>query len=147
MTISLKEITKDNWQEAIKLKVNKSQDSFVASNVYSIAESKFYPWSPMAIYHQDTMVGFLMYGEEDVEGHYCIIRLMIDKNHQGRGYGKAAMQQAIEQIKEKPGVKAILTSYEPDNEVAAKLYANLGFEKTGKIEYGEEVVQLKGVAW
>ena len=43
MTVELIEISIDNWQEAIKLDVKKDQKSFVASNVFTIAESKFYP--------------------------------------------------------------------------------------------------------
>jgi diamine N-acetyltransferase len=147
MTVTLKEITRNNWYEATKLRVHENQEKYVAPNLYSIAQSKFYPtWVPLAIYNGDgAMVGFVMYGVEDgdKEGDYWIIRLMIDKNHQGQGYGRAAMQAVLERIKALPTVKNIFVSYVPVNEVAEKLYASLGFEKTGTIEDGEEVVQLK----
>ncbi|HLF74624.1 MAG TPA: hypothetical protein VI524_09775 [Anaerolineales bacterium] len=34
-------VTKDNWNELIELKVREDQTHFVASNLYSIAESQF----------------------------------------------------------------------------------------------------------
>jgi diamine N-acetyltransferase len=147
MSITLKEVTRENWYEAAKLTVHESQQDFVASNLYSIAQSKFYPtWVPLAICNADgTMVGFLMYGEETEEkaGEYWIIRLMVDKDYQGQGYGRAAMLAAIERIKQQSNLKSIYTSYLPENTSAAKLYAGLGFEETGTIEDGEIVVQLK----
>ncbi len=87
--IELKEITKENYIEAVKLKVSTSQDNFVAPNVYSIAQSKFYPtWKPTAIYKDNNMIGFLMHGEDDLnegDGSIWIIRLMIDERFQGKG--------------------------------------------------------------
>ena len=44
MTISIREITVENWVEAVKLKVKKDQENFVASNAKSIAQSKFQPF-------------------------------------------------------------------------------------------------------
>ena len=41
MTVSLKEITESNFRECIKLTVGDADQQFVASNLYSIAESKF----------------------------------------------------------------------------------------------------------
>ncbi|HEY8601681.1 MAG TPA: hypothetical protein VIL85_24860, partial [Thermomicrobiales bacterium] len=69
MTVSLRDVTKENWQECIKLKLTPEQEHFVASNTYSLAESKFMPtFIPQAIYANmdgiegETMVGFVMYG-------------------------------------------------------------------------------------
>jgi hypothetical protein len=33
--------SRDNWRELVKLHVHESQNRFVASNVYSIAEAQF----------------------------------------------------------------------------------------------------------
>lgn len=41
MTIILKEITIENFVDAIKLEVKEEQRNFVASNATSIAQSKF----------------------------------------------------------------------------------------------------------
>lgn len=144
MTITLTKIDETNWQDAIQLSVEETQENYVASNVYSLTQSQFHrSWVPLGIYAKQTMVGFLMYGQDDTPGEYWIIRLMIDKKYQGRGYGRAAMQQIIEHLARHPETQAILTSYVPGNHIAAQLYAGLGFEKTGQIEEGEEVVRLQ----
>jgi len=140
VTTVLRPIDGRNWREAIKLDVAPDQRVFVASNVYSIAESKFEPEAvPMGIYAGDTMVGFLMFGVSGDE--MWVWRLMIDHRHQRRGYGRAAMSALVDDL-HAMGHQEIFVSYEPENAVAAQLYASLGFEDTGRIEDGEIVVRL-----
>jgi diamine N-acetyltransferase len=147
MAVVLKELTQDNWESCIDLKVHPEQENFVASNLYSIAESQFYPGCvPLAVYDDETLVGFIMYEPDTeckIEGVYFISRLMIDCTYQGKGYGCAAMQQVIERLKKNPNCQVIRTSYVPENTVAAKLYHNLGFVLTGEVEDGEIVVQME----
>ncbi len=104
-------------------------------------------WSnqPLAIYEGDEMVGFVMYNIEQTKGEGAFIsRVMIDHNHQGKGYGKAAFALLLEQIKTEAGPQCnhIGISYEPANDVARKLYASFGFAETGEIEHGEVVARL-----
>jgi diamine N-acetyltransferase len=147
MTITLKELTQENWKACIDLKVHPEQKDFVASNLYSIAESKFYPSCvPLAVYDNETLVGFIMYEpdlERKIEGAYCIYRLMIDCAHQGKGYGRVAMQQVIERLKKYSDCRVIRTSYVPENTIAAKLYYSLGFQPTGEISDGQICLQLR----
>ncbi|TMV52257.1 GNAT family N-acetyltransferase [Paenibacillus mesophilus] len=130
MSVTFREITEHNWEECVRLQVREGQERFVAPNVYSIAQAKYEPDKvPLAIYKDQTMVGFMMYGRDPDDGRYWILRLMIDKSYQGRGYGRAALQQAIALIKSKPDCSKDLTiSFKPDNEAASKLYKSLGFE-------------------
>jgi diamine N-acetyltransferase len=141
-TVYVKEINQDNWKQAIRIDVAPEQRRFVASNLYSIAESKFNPtFVPLAIYDDsETMVGFLMYGIDN--GELWVLRLMVARQFQRRGYGRAAMEEIIRRLKAKPDCREVFTSYKPDNDVAARLYQSLGFEDTGRIEDGELVVRL-----
>lgn len=153
--VELRKITYDNFNECIKLEPNEEQKNYVASNIYSIAEAyvaltnnECIPM-PYALYNDDIMVGFIMlsYGEDDKnkdENVYGIWRFMIDKKYQGKGYGKEAMEKALELIRTFPHGKAsrVYLSYEPENIVAKSLYASFGFEETGEIEYGEAVAKL-----
>ena len=41
MNVTLQPVTAENWRALIKLKVREDQNGFVASNLYSIAESQF----------------------------------------------------------------------------------------------------------
>ena len=155
--IHLAKITYENFDDVFDLKVKKVQYPFVASNLYSIAEAYVTEVNgghvfPFAIYNDKRLVGFiqLAYGENaDQDGvsvekdSYEIWRLMIDKRYQGRGYGKEALRQAIEFIRTWPCGKAeyCWISYEPENEIAKKLYASLGFEENGEM-CGDEIVAL-----
>lgn len=142
--IELRPITRENWEVAVELQVREDQRSFVASNAYSLAESKFYPeMTPLGIYHGDEMVGFTMYGHDAEAREWWIIRLMVAAARQGKGYGRAAVQEVIRRISQQPGCDAILVSFEPENRIAEALYASLGFQHTGRIEGGETVVRLR----
>jgi diamine N-acetyltransferase len=153
--IEFRKITDDNFRECIKLEVNDDQKNFVASNICSLAQAYVATSNnecipmPYAIYDKDTMVGFIMLSyckadETEPENIYCIWRLMIDKNHQGKGYGKETMAKAIELIKTFPHgeATAVMLSYEPENLVAKALYAAFGFVETGEIEDDEAVAKL-----
>lgn len=143
MSVSLREINSQNFRECIKLKTAEGQERFVASNVFSIAESKVEPYLvPLALYHDDTLVGFTMYGRDPADGSYHIVRLMIDASHQGKGYAKQAMRELINLLKGMPDCKEIFLSYVPDNTVAEQLYLGLGFQKTGEVEDGEVIMRL-----
>lgn len=153
--IELRKITDDNFQECINLEPKEDQKSYVASNISSLAEAyvaldnnEGIPM-PYAIYNNDVMVGFIMlaYMEADdgnEENVYWVCRLMIDKAHQGNGYSKEAMKKALDLVRTFPHGKAseVSLSYEPENVVAKKLYASMGFVETGVVEDGEMVAKL-----
>jgi diamine N-acetyltransferase len=138
MSVQLRPLTEDNWEECIKLTVANEHQNFVAPNVYSIAQSRFEPtWVPLAIYNDDTMVGFLMYDSADYE----LVRLMVDQHHQGKGYGAAAMRLLLEHFEREYACPTTKTTFVPGNTVAEQLYLKLGYEKTGELKEGEIVVR------
>lgn len=142
----LREINKSNFYDVIKLQVNENQQHFVAANLFSLAQAWLYKDNarPFAIYAEDGLVGFCMMSiapKDDGTTEYDIWRFMIDKNFQGKGYGKAALKEAIAFLK-KEGAKEISLSYEPENHVAAALYASEGFVPTGEMHDGEAVAKL-----
>ena len=129
--VSLRPITVENWQRCIELKVKEEQVDFLPSNLYSIAEAQYYPQAvPQGIYdEQDVMVGFVLYGVDVESGKWKVFRLMIDQAHQGKGYGRAAMEQVIERLRGKPDCAEILIAYKVENHAARRLYESLGFVK------------------
>jgi len=141
MNITLREIGHANFHEVISLKVEK----YCASNLYSLAQAKIYPDSiPLAIYNDDVMVGFVMYGIEPQDNNeYWIDRFMIDEKHQRNGYGEKALQILINTLKQDKSHDKIKISTEPENIVARKLYAKLGFYETGELHDGEALMILK----
>ena len=143
MTIELRPITRENWKQTLKLKVHEDQDGFVAPNVYSIAESRFYPSAePMGVFADGAMVGFAMWARDD-DGTWWFDRLMIDVEQQGKGYGKAAMLESIRLMSAMPECSEIHLCFVPQNTVARRLYTDLGFEDTGRVVEGEIVFRLR----
>ncbi|WP_047984082.1 GNAT family N-acetyltransferase [Ornithinibacillus californiensis] len=156
--IEFRPITWDNFDECIQLQLTEAQKEYLASNVYSLAQSYVallndkLPAMTYAIYHHETMIGFIMmyhdtaeeneYGEEPC---YGILRFMIDYRYQNKGYGKQAMKKAIAYLKTLPQgeATAIYLSYAPENTVAKHLYISLGFIETGIISDGESVARLQ----
>lgn len=144
MAITLRPITKENWETAASLEVREDQAGFIVPNVWSIAETQFHPWTrPMAIYDGPTMVGFLVYGRDPADDRYWLYRFMIDRRHQGRGIGKAALRALIEHLRMLPDCDGITVGYQPDNLVAERLYLGAGFVKGPPAPWGESTAHLE----
>lgn len=152
--LEIRPVDINNWRELITLEVREDQANFVASNLKSIAESQFgyddpdyghWDMHPFGIYDGAEPVGFFMYGYNfsHPRTQAFIIRLMVDQKLQGRGYGKFGMQKMLEIFRADERIRGVGISYEPENEVARKLYAQLGFVETGEISHGEVVAELK----
>ena len=68
---------------------------------------------------------------------------MIDKDHQGKGYGRAALSKAIEEIRQIPGITKILISHVRNNAKAKDFYASFGFvELAGEPDDYERCAEL-----
>jgi diamine N-acetyltransferase len=146
--ITLREITSENYEECLALKVRDDQRDFVASNVKSLADAwVFYTVArPFAIYNDDIMVGFLMVDTDPNlvgSNELCFLwRFMIDAKYQGCGYGKGAMQEVINYVKSNFNPKTFETSTTPGNDAAENLYRSFGFIPNGKYIGDEKVLVL-----
>lgn len=144
MTLTLRPITGENFWPVLDLKLRPGQEEFVADNAVSIAQTYVEPtYVPLAAYANDELVGFVMYGQNPASGDWWVLRLMIAREHQGKGFGRSALEALIDLMAERVGCEEIVTSFVPANTAAADLYAALGFRLTGEIEDGEEVVRLR----
>lgn len=153
--IELRRIDGDNIDEVIALDVGENQKEFIleTTNLRCFADAHMLntdgiPATPLAIYADDNMVGFLMYiydttdhesfQNEDFYGEktYFIWHFMIDKRYQGKGYGKLAFEKMLADIEKIPYGEAqhVDLFYHKDNVVAKELYASLGFVETGIIQ-------------
>ena len=143
-SITLQEITQETLYPILRLQVAEDQRSFVAPNAKSIAEAHFSKeaWF-RGIYLGDQPVGFVMLYADTEKPEYFLWRLMIDKDHQGNGFGYQAMQQVIEHVKTLPNADELLTSYVPGDGNPSPFYQKLGFEETGEVIDGENVLKLK----
>lgn len=154
--LHLETVNGKNVWDILKLRVSEAQRGFVAANDVSIIEAYIAITAhghafPFGIYDGETPVGFLMIrfdaddcwdgAPEIARGNYSLWRLMIDEAYQKRGFGREAVGLALEFIKTFPCGEAryCWLSYEPENEVARRLYRSFGFAETGEMD-GEELV-------
>ena len=133
--VELREITKENYEECLNLRVAESQEDFVSSTVHSLAQAWIYYDTafPFAIYADGTMVGFMMLGYYEVGEYYTLWKLMIDEKYQNKGYGKKALKLGIDYLIDRFKVKEVYTAYYATNRIARNLYASIGFRETGEI--------------
>lgn len=149
MNISLREISAETVRQVTNLSVREDQKQFVASNAVSLAKALFSPeaWY-RAIHADDELAGFVMLYDESLrptppqEPRVGLWRLMIDARFQGKGIGKAALQQVIDHVRAKGIFGRLQTSYVPGLGCPEPLYRGLGFQPNGKIDDGEIVLEL-----
>lgn len=151
--IELRKIDGDNIDEVIALDVEENQKEFIeTTSLRSFADGHMLntdgiPAAPLAIYANNTMIGFVMYIYDTTDHEsfqneiyykkkcYFVWHFMIDKNHQGKGYGKLAFEKMLADIKRMPYGEAetVHLFYHKNNTKAKALYDSFGFIETGII--------------
>jgi diamine N-acetyltransferase len=141
--VTLREITADTVRAICALEVAPGQRGFVAPNAVSIAQAHFEPkaWF-RAIYAGDAPVGFVMLHDDPEEQEYFLWRFMIAAEHQGKGYGRRALDLVVEHLRGRPGATALLSSYVPGEGGPGPFYLRYGFVETGEVDDGERVIRL-----
>jgi diamine N-acetyltransferase len=137
--VRLVEVDATNWRDLIRVAPHPHQDSFVAPIAYYLCLSHYGgEWHPLAIEADGTVVGHVMWAIDDADSSVWLGGLVIDAGAQRRGIGHTAVAAFLQRFAT-GGHTNVALSYSPDNLVARKLYADLGFVETGETE-GEEVV-------
>lgn len=143
-------VTKENWEEALKLKVKPEQQDFVPSPAVSLATAYVVPWDeafdPYLIYADDKPVGmyYLSYTPDSTD-NYWFGGFFIDESYQGQGLGNTSFMEAMKHIQSlHPKCKLISLTVEKTNWIAAKLYEKHGFVTDNKLNRdGEVIYRLK----
>ena len=134
--MEFRKIDKTNYWDCMALAVDESQTSFVADNKQSLVEAAYEDnLYTLGIYHEDIMVGFILYDYDDTIPGWSMSRFMIGKQFQGKGYGKEAVVAFLEYFKYKHNAERIYISVSLDNTVARKMYSDIGFVEVKEIEY------------
>ncbi|MEK4425500.1 GNAT family N-acetyltransferase [Solibacillus sp. FSL K6-1523] len=152
--LELRKITGDNIDEIIALEVGEDQKDFLeTTNLRSFADAHMMnadgiPATPIAIYNDEVVVGFLMYIYDTLDHEsfknetfyeekcYFIWHIMIGKEYQGKGFGKLAFEKMLMDIETAPHgeAKYVALFYHTNNVIAKALYASFGFVETGIIQ-------------
>lgn len=150
--LTIREVTRENWRNALRLAVHPDQQRFIADIVpiAAIALAKAYIrprgwlWLPYVFYVGTEMIGFteLAY-EPESSDNFWIFHFFIDRAYQGQGYGKQALLLFLDFIKQQHShCRSIRLTVHPENVHAQRLYTGAGFQPTGDSLEGEPVYRL-----
>ncbi|ESY17274.1 GNAT family N-acetyltransferase [Mesorhizobium sp. LNJC394B00] len=141
--IRLVSVTGANRALVAALELAADQMDFVASNAESLDEAESDGDArPRVVMAGDRVIGFLMYEAPQDDDEARIYRFMIDRVHQGQGYGKAALREVLDEIMRLGHISHVSICYEPGNEAARRLYRAAGFVEEGPDEDGEMIADL-----
>jgi diamine N-acetyltransferase len=146
--VSLREITEQNREAVVALRIAASQEAYVSSVADSLEEARETPegnpWY-RAVYADDQPVGFVMLSwnvtpdPPRIIGPWFLWKLLIDERHQGRGYGGEAVK-LVADIARDHGASELLTSYVAGERSPEPFYRQIGFVPTGEQDENGEIV-------
>ena len=150
--VSLREITDQNREAVVALRIAASQEGYVSSVADSLEEAcetpEGSPWY-RAIYADEQPVGFVMLSwnvtpdPPRIIGPWFLWKLLIDERYQGRGYGREAVRLVAAIVRDQ-GASELLTSYVAGERSPEPFYRRIGFVPTGEQdEKGEKVLALR----
>ena len=147
-TVTLRTLDASNRDAVLALEVAPHQAAFVSSVADSLAEAEEYahanPWF-RAVYAGEEPVGFVMLSwnvepkPPEIIGPWFLWKLLIDRRHQGRGYGREVVRQVADVVRA-AGASELLTSHVVGEGGPAGFYRRLGFVPTGDVDAGGEVI-------
>ena len=150
--IEIQPITKENWEQAVAIKVDDDQKPFVPSVTESLANAYLKPWDealdPYVLLTDGMIIGafYISYtpGSKD---NYWIGGFQIDKEHQGKGFGTRALSYIVEFMREwHPACCVLSLTVEKANSNAIRLYKKFGFISENKENDYAEVIYTLNLA-
>ena len=152
--VEIKEVDESNWKNVIALAVKDEQKDFIATNLFSIAQSKIFDnHFNLVIYHEGISVGYILYASyadlsNQVPGKYKdannlyteIVRFMIDEKYQRKGIGFSALVHLIEYLSSEHNIGKICMSYLQENDASGRLFRKAGFTD---LEQSEKEIALE----
>jgi GNAT superfamily N-acetyltransferase len=147
-SVSLREITDENRDAVVALRVSTSQERFVGTVAEALEDAREIPegnpWY-RAIYVDDQPIGFVMLSWDvppdtpRIIGPWFLWKLLVDEQHQRRGYGREAVRLVAEVVRAQGAVE-LLTSYVVGAGGPAPFYRRIGFTPTGERDENGEII-------
>lgn len=145
--LEAREIGMANLSEILDVKVLPYQEKYVAPNAVTVAQFHYEPSAWMrGLWDGDTAVGLIAminpsvespsFEEGDPDDGGYLWRLMIGVDHQGKGYGRQAMQVAFDQARAW-GFDKLYTSTVQGENSPQPFYEKLGLSVTGRMVCNE----------
>lgn len=149
--LSLREITDENRDAVVALRLGAGQHRFVSTVAESLREADETPagkpWY-RAVYAGERPVGFVMLSwnvtpdPPEIIGPWFLWKLLVDEAHQHRGYGRETVRLVTDIVRAN-GATTLHVSYAPGDGGPEPFYRGLGFLPTGELDpHGEVVLAL-----
>ena len=150
--VSLTPVTSENWRDVIAVRATEAQSDWVADVTFYLCLSTYGDvWRSCAVLDGDIVVGHVMWGVDPEDDSTGCGGLVVDREHQGRGLGRATVEAVLALWEQEPELSGTAhtqaaLSVAPDNSRAIALYASLGFAQTGELADDELVMRRPYVA-
>ncbi|MFJ3927846.1 GNAT family N-acetyltransferase [Streptomyces sp. NPDC090022] len=147
----LEPVTAANFDAVCAVSVRPDQTHLVSPVVKSLAEAYVHPavaW-PRAIVDDDTVVGFVMafldcaWDDNPDDVRFGIWRLNISAGHQGKGYGRFAVEAICAELRGR-GVSRAYVTWDTGTHTPEPFYLGLGFRRTGELS-GNQTVGVRAL--
>jgi GNAT superfamily N-acetyltransferase len=146
--VSLREITDENRDAVVALRLAPGQERFVSTVADSLDEARETPegkpWY-RAVYAGERPVGFVMLSWDvtpdppRIIGPWFLWKLLVDEQHQRRGIGRATVGLVADLVRDS-GATTLHVSYVPGEGGPERFYRGLGFRDTGEEDEDGEVI-------
>ncbi len=156
LNVVLERVDRSNYRKLFMMQLRPEQTKFVTPPRWTLARCYVRQFGdnfehlPHLIRAGEEVVGYCTTAcDSNSSDDYWIDDIMIDTEHQGKGYGRAAMKETIKMIVARYlRCRAVQLTCFRSNTNAAALYVSLGFEPTGGVdeEFGEPNYRLAGTA-
>lgn len=130
------------------LSLKPGQEQFLAPVSYGIAATVVNPqttWQRVVL-DGDQVVAFVSANfdpETPVEHFHSVLwRINVDADDQGRGVGRFAVQQLIEEARNR-GLDHVNVIYEAGEGGPEAFFQRVGFTPVGETEYGEVIAEIR----
>ena len=133
--VRLAEVTEENWLEAASLSVSEDQKGFLAPAVGILARGYVYRncgGRVLVIENDGVIVGLALVREfTDEPLGYDLQQFMIDRRYQGRGYGSAALELILDELRAQGCFDHVEVCVKKADAAAIRLYEKHGFVDSG----------------
>lgn len=136
--LRLTEVTEENWTDVASLSVRESQRKYLAPAIGILARGYVYRDCNAKIFvieNDGVIVGMALVRDfTDEPLGYDLQQFMIDGRYQGKGYGSAALELILEELRSENRFDRVEVCVKREDAAAIHVYLKHGFFDSGYID-------------
>lgn len=140
--IRLEEINENNWRVDLHVRTDQKKDVVSAEVLLAKAYAlRGHRSQARLIYRNERPVGMLLFLDDEESKAYEFDQVFVDEKYQGRGYGSAAVELALNLMKLDGKYDRVVVRHKESNKIAQRMYEKFGFAVSDGTEDGEIILQ------